>query len=317
MYDLAGQRIWLAGHRGMVGSALMRKLADSGCEIITADRSELDLTDQAAVTEFYRQQKPDCVIIAAAKVGGILANETYPADFISTNLAIELNLIRGAYFAGVGRLLFLGSSCIYPRLAEQPIREESLLSGALEETNQWYAVAKIAGIKLCDAYRRQHGCNYISAMPTNLYGPNDNFSLESSHVVPALIRKFHSAMETGQSEVEVWGSGSPLREFMHVDDLADALIFLLEHYNGEGPLNVGTGEEISIAELAALIGEIVGFKGKLSFDRSKPDGTPRKLMDSSRFLALGWKPTVTLRDGLAVTYDWYRDNFHQTIRRSE
>jgi len=234
MYTLAGKRVWLAGHRGMVGSALMRQLATAGCELITVDRTRLDLTDQTAVRDFYRQQKPDCVIVAAAKVGGILANDSYPADFLFENLAIEMNLIQGAYSAGVERLLFLGSSCIYPRMAEQPIREESLLSGPLEETNQWYAVAKIAGIKLCDAYRRQHGCNYISAMPTNLYGPNDNFSLKSSHVIPALFRKFHEAVEADQPAVEIWGSGSPLREFMHVDDLASALIFLLENFDGEG-----------------------------------------------------------------------------------
>ena len=308
MYAIGGKRVWVAGHRGMVGSALARSLAKTDCQLITVERSELDLTDRAAVRDFYDLHRPDCVIVAAAKVGGILANNSYPADFLYDNLAIELSLIEGAFSAHVERLLFLGSSCIYPRLAEQPIREHSLLSGPLEETNQWYAIAKIAGIKLCDAYRRQYGCNFISAMPTNLYGPNDNFSLSSSHVIPALIRKFHEAVEAGRSEVEIWGSGRPLREFMHVDDLADALVFVLERFNSEGPLNVGTGEEISIAELAALIGEIVGFKGQLVFDSGKPDGTPRKLMDSSRLRDLGWKPTITLREGLKATYEWYRAN---------
>jgi GDP-L-fucose synthase len=315
MYTLAGKRVWVAGHRGMVGSAVVRRLARVDCELITTARSELDLTDQAAVRAFYAREQPDCVIVAAARVGGILANETYPADFLFDNLAIELNVIEGAYSAGVPRLLFLGSSCIYPRLAEQPIREESLLSGPLEKTNQWYAIAKIAGIKLCDAYRRQHGCNFISAMPTNLYGPEDNYSLTSSHVIPALIRKFHEAAEAGWPEVEIWGSGSPLREFMHVDDLADALVFLLERFDDEGPLNVGTGQEISIAELARLIGEIVGFRGDLVFDDGKPDGTPRKLMDSSRLRDLGWKPNIGLRAGLEATYDWYRANIDKTIRR--
>ena len=316
MYTLAGKRVWVAGHRGMVGSAVMRRLARVDCELITTGRSELDLTDQAAVRAFYARERPDCVIVAAAKVGGILANETYPADFLFDNLAIELNMIEGAYSAGVPRLLFLGSSCIYPRLAEQPIREESLLSGPLEETNQWYAIAKIAGIRLCDAYRRQYGCNFISAMPTNLYGPDDNYSLTSSHVIPALIRKFHEAAEAGRPEVEIWGSGSPLREFMHVDDLADALVFLLERFDGEGPLNVGTGQEISIAELAGLIGEVAGFRGKLVFDASKPDGTPRKLMDSSRLRDLGWKSNIDLRTGLEATYDWYRANIDKTVRRA-
>lgn len=315
MYTLTGKRVWVAGHRGMVGSAVMRRLARVGCELITTDRSQLDLTDQAAVRTFYLREQPDCVIVAAAKVGGILANETYPATFLFDNLAIELNVIEGAYSAGVPRLLFLGSSCIYPRLAEQPIREESLLSGPLEETNQWYAIAKIAGIKLCDAYRRQYDCNFISAMPTNLYGPEDNYSLTSSHVIPALIRKFHEASEAGRPEVEIWGSGKPLREFMHADDLADALIFLLERFDGEGPLNVGTGQEISIAELAALIGDIVGFRGKLVFDASKPDGTPRKLMDSSRLRDLGWRPTIPLRAGLEATYAWYRANPDRTTGR--
>jgi GDP-L-fucose synthase len=315
MYTLAGKRVWVAGHRGMVGSAVMRRLARVDCELITTDRSQLDLTDQAAVRAFYGREQPDCVIVAAAKVGGILANETYPATFLFDNLAIELNMIEGAYSAGVPRLLFLGSSCIYPRLAEQPIREESLLSGPIEETNQWYAIAKIAGIKLCDAYRRQYDCNFISAMPTNLYGPEDNYSLTSSHVIPALIRKFHEASEAGRPEVEIWGSGKPLREFMHADDLADALIFLLERFDGEGPLNVGTGQEISIAELAALIGDIVGFRGKLVFDASKPDGTPRKLMDSSRLRDLGWRPTIPLRAGLETTYAWYRANPDRTTGR--
>lgn len=316
MYSLSGKRIWVAGHRGMVGSAVMRRLATNDCDLITADRNRLDLKDRAAVRAFYRDEQPDCVVVAAAKVGGILANETYPADFLFDNLAIEMNLIEGAYSAGVPRLLFLGSSCIYPRMAEQPIREESLLSGPLEKTNEWYAIAKIAGIKLCDAYRRQHGCHFISAMPTNLYGPEDNYSLTTSHVIPALLRKFHEAALMGRPEVEIWGSGRPLREFMHADDLADALVFLLERFDGEGPINVGTGREISIAELAVLIGEIVGFRGKLVFDASKPDGTPRKLMDSSRLRALGWAPKIALRAGLEATYAWYRENVDKAVRQA-
>jgi GDP-L-fucose synthase len=316
-YQLMGKRIWVAGHRGMVGATLTRKLGALDCELIAVDRATLDLTDQKAVRDFYARKKIDCVIVAAAKVGGILGNDTYPADFLYDNLAIELNLIEGAHAAGINRLLFLGSSCIYPRLAEQPIREDSLLSGPLEPTNQWYSMAKIAGIKLCDAYRRQHGRRYISAMPTNLYGPGDNFDLQNSHVIPAMIRKFHAAKVANRPEVDIWGSGKPLREFMHVDDLADALVFLLQNFDDMGPINVGSGEEISIADLAQLIADVIGFKGELVYDHSKPDGTPRKLLDSTRLRSLGWESRIGLRDGLESTYQWYISNFDREKFRAD
>ena len=304
-FALAGKRVWVAGHRGMVGSALVRRLATEDCRVLTASRAETDLTRQAEVEAWLERERPDVVIVAAAKVGGILANATYPADFLVQNLQIETNIIAAAHRVGVEKLLFLGSSCIYPRLAPQPMTEEALLTGPLETTNEWYAIAKIAGIKLCQAYRRQHGDDFIAAMPTNLYGPGDNFDLASSHVLPALIRKAHEAKLGGASELVVWGTGVALREFMHVDDCADALVHLLKHYSGESHLNVGTGEEISIRELAALIAEIVGFRGTITLDRSKPDGTPRKLMDSSKLRALGWSPRIGLRDGIAATYGWY------------
>jgi GDP-L-fucose synthase len=276
--------------------------------VLTASRTEADLTRQAEVEMWMGREKPDAVIVAAAKVGGILANDTYPADFLSQNLLIESNIIDTAHRVGVEKLLFLGSSCIYPRLAPQPITEEALLTGPLEPTNEWYAIAKIAGIKLCQAFRKQHGDNFISAMPTNLYGPGDNFDLQSSHVLPALIRKAEDARETGAREMVIWGSGTPLREFMHVDDCADALVHMLKHYSGDGHLNVGTGEEVTIRDLAGIVADTVGFTGAIALDRSKPDGTPRKLMDSSKLRALGWSPKIGLRDGIAATYRWYREN---------
>jgi len=312
-FALAGKRIWVSGHHGMVGSAIVRRLARESCEILVVDRSEVDLRDQAGVTSWMERAKPDVVVIAAATVGGIYANSTRPADFIYDNLAIETNIIHAAYKQRVEKLLFLGSACIYPREAAQPMAEEALLTGPLEPTNEWYAIAKIAGIKLCQAYRKQHGCDFISAQPNNLYGPGDNFDLEASHVIPALMVKAHEAKLSGAASFELWGSGKPLREFLHVDDLADALIHILQHYSGPIPLNVGTGEEISIHDLARTIAEVVGFKGTLSFDATKPDGSPRKLLDDRRMKALGWKASIGLKDGLASTYRWFLD--HQTERR--
>jgi GDP-L-fucose synthase len=301
----APRRIWVAGHRGMVGSAVLRRLARENVEILTAGRDELDLREQEAVRAFVAKAKPDVVILAAAKVGGILANDTFPVDFLVENLVIETNVIAAAHQAGVDRLVFLGSSCIYPKFAPQPIKEEALLTGPLEPTNEWYAIAKIAGIKMCQAYRRQYGRRYISVMPCNLYGQNDNFDLSTSHVLPALIRKFHEAKEAGKGEVVVWGTGAPLREFLYVDDLADAVIFLMDHYDGDQPINCGAGSDVTIRQLAETIGRIVGFEGKLVFDSSKPDGTPRKLMDSSRLAALGWRPKTGLEDGVAEVYRWF------------
>ncbi len=305
MFDLKGARVFVAGHRGMVGAALVRRLAVEDCDIITAGRDVLDLRDQAAVERFMADRRPDVVLIAAAKVGGILANDTYPADFLLHNLQIQTNLISAAHQSGVRKLTFLGSSCIYPRLAAQPMREDALLTGPLEPTNEWYAIAKIAGIKLCEAMRRQHGADFISAMPTNLYGPHDNFDLASSHVLPALIAKAHQAKISGAASLAVWGSGTPLREFMHVDDCADAVVFLTKEYSGAQHVNVGTGEEVSIRALAEAVKAVVGLEAPLVFDASKPDGTPRKLMDSSRLLAMGWRPKITLLDGIASAYAWY------------
>jgi GDP-L-fucose synthase len=301
LYELKGKRVHVAGHRGMVGSAIMRRLEAEGCEILTATHAELDLTRQAEVEAWMAAQKPDAVFVAAAKVGGILANDSYPADFLYDNLMIEANLIHAAHRAGVGKLMFLGSSCIYPKLADQPMREDALLTGPLEPTNEWYAIAKIAGIKLCQAYRRQHGADFISAMPTNLYGPGDNFDLETSHVLPALVRKIIEARDAGAGEVVMWGSGTPLREFMHADDLADALVFLMEHYSGAEHVNVGTGQEVSIRKLAETIAAQAGFAGEIVHDTTKPDGTPRKLMDSTRLLSMGWAPRIGLDDGLRRT----------------
>jgi GDP-L-fucose synthase len=302
-------RIYVAGHRGMVGSAIVRKLQDEGyTTIITRTSSELDLRNQAAVTDFFDQETPDYVFLAAAKVGGILANNTYRAEFLYDNLMIESNIIHSAYKTGVKKLLFLGSSCIYPKLAPQPLKEEYLLSGYLESTNEPYAIAKITGIKLCDAYRSQYGCNFISAMPTNLYGPNDNYNLQGSHVLPALIRKFHEAKVNDEPTVEVWGTGSPMREFLHADDLADACFFLMENYNDELFVNIGTGEDVTIREAAELIKDIVGFEGELRWNTEKPDGTPRKLMDVSRLHEMGWKHKTELRQGLEMTYQDFLAN---------
>lgn len=298
-FDLKGKAVWVAGHRGMVGSAIVRRLEAEHCEVLTARREEVDLRRQVDVERWMAKAKPDVVFLAAAKVGGILSNDSFPAEFLYDNLMIEANIIDSAAQVGVEKLLFLGSSCIYPKLAKQPIDEEQLLTGPLEPTNEWYAIAKIAGIKLCQAYRRQHGCNFISAMPTNLYGPGDNYDLSTSHVIPALVRKMAEAVDVGSPTVEVWGSGSPMREFLHVDDLADALIFLMKRYSSAEHINVGSGEEISIGELAENIAAMVGFSGKIVHDTSKPDGTPRKLMDSSRLQQLGWRARIGLDEGLA------------------
>ena len=293
----------MAGHRGMVGSAIVRALQREGyTNIVTKTRAALDLLNQSAVADFFEHEKPEYVFLAAAKVGGIMANNTYRADFLYENLLIETNIIHSAYRSGVKKLLFLGSSCIYPKMAPQPLKEEYLLSGFLEPTNEPYAIAKIAGIKLCEAYRDQYGCNFISAMPTNMYGPNDNYHPENSHVLPALIRKFHEAKTANQNTVTVWGDGSPLREFLYADDLADALVFLMLHYNEKQFVNVGYGEDISIGELAQMVKETVGFQGDIEFDTSKPNGTPKKLMDCSRLFSLGWKPAVSLKEGIALAY---------------
>lgn len=307
MFDLTGKRVWVAGHRGMLGSAIVRRLEKEPCEILCVGREELDLLDAAAVRSWLRQNRPDAVVVAAARVGGIWANDRYPADFLYENLAIATNVIQGAFAEGIGRLLFLGSSCIYPRLAEQPITEDALLTGPLEPTNEWYAIAKIAGIKLAQAYRRQHGCDYISGMPTNLYGPGDNFDLNSSHVLPALIRKTHEAKLAGAPNVTIWGTGTPRREFLHVDDCADACVFLLKNYSGEGPINIGSGEDLTILELARLVADIVGYEGDIVTDESKPDGTPRKLMSAQRLREMGWRPQTGLREGIERTYRWFRD----------
>ena len=304
-YDLTGKRIWVAGHRGMVGGAVVRRLASEGCEVITAGRDVVDLVNQKAVHDWMAMSKPDAIVLAAAKVGGIHANATSPVDFLYENLMIESNVLHAAHEANVERLLFLGSSCIYPKFAIQPIHETSLLTGALEPTNEWYAIAKIAGLKLVQAFRKQHGRDWISAMPTNLYGPGDNYDLTTSHVLPALLRKFHKAKESGDTEVVVWGTGTPLREFLHCDDLADALVFLLRSYSGDDHINVGSGVEVTIKELAETVAEVVGCDAVLTWDTSKPDGTPRKLMDSSRLHALGWNNARDLKEGIAQTYsDW-------------
>lgn len=302
-FRLAGRRVWVAGHRGMVGAALVRRLQGEGCEILTVGRDALDLRDQRGVRAFVGDMRPEVIVLAAARVGGILANDTRPVAFLHDNLEIVANVLRAAHEAGVVRLLNLGSSCIYPRLASQPIREESLLTGPLEPTNQWYAVAKIAGLKLVEAYRREHGRDWISAMPTNLYGPGDSYDPATCHVLPALLRRVHEARLSGAGSVTVWGSGRPRREFMHCDDLADALVFLLEHYSGDLALNVGSGQEVSIAELARIIAEVVGVGGlRIVFDPSRPDGTPRKRLDCSRLHALGWNRCRDLRTGIAETY---------------
>jgi GDP-L-fucose synthase len=313
-FQLAGKKVWVAGHRGMVGSALVRRLGREDCTIVTAPRAHCDLRDQAAVERWLADVRPEVAVIAAATVGGILANASRPAEFLYDNLMIAANVIHAAHRVGIARLLFLGSSCIYPKFAPQPMPEDCLLEGQLEPTNQWYAIAKIAGIKLCQAYRRQYGADFISALPTNLYGPGDNFDLLTSHVVPALIARMHAAKAAGAAEVEIWGSGRPRREFLHVDDLADACVHLLEVYGEEAVdaaspwINVGCGVDLTIAELADQVRAVVGFEGRLRFDTERPDGTPQKLLDVARLSALGWRPRIPLDQGLAATYRWYLDH---------
>lgn len=307
-FSLAGKRVWVAGHRGMVGSALVRRLEREDCEILTIGRDRLDLTRRADVEDWMAEARPQAVFVAAAKVGGILANDTQPVDFLEQNLLIGANVIGAAHRHGVEKLMYLAASCIYPRAAEQPVREDALLSGPLEPTNQWYAVGKIAGIKLAQAYRRQHGADFVSVAPANLYGPNDNFDLAASHVVPALIRKAHEAKVRGDATIGVWGTGSPLREFMHVDDFADAGIFAMKAYSDEPILNVGSNQEVSILELTRMVCAVVGFSGEIVCDPSKPDGMPRKLIDSTRLGALGWRPSIGLADGLRDAYRWFLDN---------
>jgi GDP-L-fucose synthase len=314
VFPLQGKRVWVAGHRGMVGSALVRRLAREDCEVLTVERDMLDLRRQGETEAWMADSKPDAVILAAARVGGIAANDARPGEFLHDNLAIQTNIIEGARRAGVAKLLFLGSSCIYPKFAPQPIPEEALLTGPLEPTNEWYAIAKIAGLKLCQAYRRQCGCDFISAMPTNLYGPGDNFDLASSHVLPALIRKAHEATAQRLPEMVVWGTGTPRREFLHVDDCADALVHLIKTYSGEIQINVGSGEEVTIAELAMLVSEAAGFRGAIAFDASKPDGTPRKLLDNARLRRLGWRPRIDLRTGIAETTRWFAERGMQAQR---
>jgi len=305
--EMNGQRVYVAGHRGMVGSAIVRRLQAEDCELLTADRTELDLRSQPEVATWFQDMRPDVVYLAAARVGGILANDTHPVEFLQDNLSIELNIIKSAFDAGVKKLIFLGSSCIYPKFAEQPIAEEALLTGPLEPTNEWYAIAKIAGIKLCQAYRKQHGADFISAMPCNLYGEFDNFDLQSSHVIPALIRKAHEAKKSG-NQLEIWGSGTPRREFLYADDAADAVVYLANHYSGYEHVNVGYGSDVTIRELVGIICEVVGYDGVIDYDSSKPDGTPRKLMDNSRLRELGWQPATDLHEGLARAYHWFLDN---------
>jgi GDP-L-fucose synthase len=304
-FSLAGQRVFVAGHTGMVGSALVRRLARDNCEIVTVGHGEVDLRRQAETEDWLAQAKPSAVFVAAATVGGILANDSRPGEFLYDNLMIAANVIEGSRRVGVRKLMFLGSSCIYPRLAPQPIAEDSLLTGPLEPTNQWYGIAKISGLKMCAAYRRQYGCDFISAQPTNLYGPHDNFDLKTSHVVAALIAKTHHAKTIGAASIEIWGSGKPRREFLHADDLADALAFLMQNYSSEQPINVGWGKDLTIGEFATLIAEVVGFNGGFRYDTSKPDGTPRKTLDVSRLSALGWHPSIPLRQGIADAYRWY------------
>jgi GDP-L-fucose synthase len=307
-FDLAGKRVWVAGHRGMVGSTLCRRLEAEKCEILTVGRETLDLTRQADVEAWMTANAPDAVFMAAAKVGGILANDSYPAEFIYSNLVIQNNIIDTARTCGVKKLMFLGSSCIYPKFAAQPMAEEALLTGELEPTNQWYAIAKIAGIRMYQAYRRQYGCDFISAMPTNLYGPGDNFELQNSHVAPALMVKAHQAKMAGEAKMEVWGSGTVKREFLHVDDLADGVVHLMKVYSDDSHVNIGTGEDVTIRELAELICRVVGYDGELAFDATKPEGVPRKLLDVSKLKGLGWQAKTSLADGMADAYAWYLAN---------
>ncbi len=307
-------RVFVAGHRGLVGSAIVRRLEDEGFgAVLTATREQLDLRDQAAVNYWFQANQPEYVFLVAGRVGGIMANSTRPAEFIYDNMMIHATVVHAAYLHGVKRLLYLGSSCIYPRLASQPMTEEQLLSGSLEPTNESYAIAKIAGIKLCQAYRTQYGCDFVSAMPTNLYGPHDNFDLESSHVLPAMIRKFHEAKMEGRKEVEIWGTGAPKREFLHVDDLADCCLFLMRHYDEDVHINVGTGVDLSIRELAETVREVVAPSVEIFFDTSKPDGMPRKLLDVTRLNALGWKHRIDLRDGIERTYEWFQENYEAAV----
>ena len=302
-------KIYVAGHRGLVGAAVVRALEQQGYRnLVVRTHHELDLTEQSAVRNFFDRERPQVVVMAAARVGGIQANNTRPGEFIRDNLLMQDNVIDAAYRAGVAKFVFLGSSCIYPKLAPQPIKEEYLLTGALEPTNEWYAIAKIAGLKMCQAYRRQYGFNAISLMPTNLYGPGDNFDLQNSHVLPALIRRFHEAALRGDATLSIWGTGTPRREFLHVDDLADAVVYLLKTYEQEAFVNVGWGEDVTIKELAEMVAAVAGFKGRLVFDSTKPDGTPRKLLDTSRLTALGWKPTITLKSGIEQTYAWFKEH---------
>jgi len=307
-YDLKGRRIVIAGYCGMVGAGLARRLEAENCEIIPLGRAQADLINQSQAHEFIAKEKPDVVIIAAAKVGGILANSTYPAEFLYDNLMIATNLIHASHLADVNRLLFLGSSCIYPKMAPQPIGEDSLLTGPLEPTNEWYAIAKIAGIKLVESYRKQYGRSYVSGMPTNLYGPGDNFDLKTSHVLPALIRKAHQAKLAKASSIEIWGTGSPMREFLHVDDCADALVHTLKHFDEDEHINIGSGSDLTILDLTQLVCRVVGFEGEIVKDSSKPDGTPRKLMGADKLKKLGWTPKISLEDGIASTYQWYLNN---------
>jgi GDP-L-fucose synthase len=302
-YSLVGKRVFVAGHRGMVGSAIVRRLASEGCETLTASRAEVDLRCQDDVGRYFEVARPQAVFMAAATVGGILANDTYPADFLYDNLMIEANVTRAAFVSGVEKMLLLGSSCIYPKLAPQPIPEAALLTGPLEPTNEWYAIAKIAGIKLAEAHRRQHGCDFISAMPTNLYGPGDNYDLKTSHVIPALIRKAHEAKVAGAREITIWGTGTPRREFLHADDCADALVHIIKVYSDDEHINIGSGEDLTIADLARLVAEVVGFEGGIAYDLTKPDGTPRKLMSGDKLRALGWRPRIGLREGLRSAYE--------------
>ncbi len=304
-YSLQGKRVWVAGHNGMVGSAIVRRLASENCSVLTADRSELNLTDQAGVRDWMATNRPDAIFMAAAKVGGILANMSYPADFLYENLTVETNIIHAAYQNNVEKLIFLGSSCIYPKHAPQPIPEDALLTGALEPTNEWYAIAKIAGIKMTQAYRMQYGANFISAMPTNLYGPGDNFNLDKSHVIPALIRKTHEAKLRGDETIVIWGTGRPRREFLHVDDCADACVHLMTRYSGSEQVNIGSGKDMTILELAKLICAIVGFRGTIVHDLAKADGTSQKLLDVGKINSLGWKSSIGLEEGLSATYHWF------------
>jgi GDP-L-fucose synthase len=308
-FDLKGKKVWVAGHTGMVGSALLRALGPLGCEVVAARSKELDLRRQDAVDAWVAKTRPDAIFLAAATVGGIKANATRPAEFLYDNLMIEANIVEAARRSGTAKLMLLGSSCIYPKLATQPMTEDALLTGPLEATNEWYAIAKISGIKLCQAYRKQYGCDFISVMPTNLYGTGDNFDPEQSHVVPGLIRKMHDAKEHSLAEVVAWGTGTPRREFLHVDDMADACIFLMQTYSGDGHINIGTGEDVTIRELTQTVKDVVGFKGRIVFDASMPDGTPRKLLDVSRLHALGWRHKIAFADGLRQTYDWFRQNY--------